>query len=248
MWLELPQFAPRRQRSNGDGEAAFAVVAGGHYRVSVRSDAFVAEPRQLVRGARATVFCVLKPEYCAPERMRFPTFEDLCDPLKEVLQRSREFGARLRTTHEVASVQVAAEPVAASLPEGIVGAELGLENRQLPRAHLASDVDAAMLYCQLEAAQRAALLNLFVKMYAVTISTHSVWNYVKEVAGIEVDRIHVHVFRQLLSATEWVVARSPCWNRVCGWLHDPPENYRRILSAKTKREKGQPAIDAVQAP
>lgn len=238
VWLEIPQFAPRRQCSNGDGEVEFDVAAGGHYRVSIRSDLFFAESRRQVRGALTTVFCMVRPECCAPEEMRFPTFGDLCDSLKEVLERSRTFGAELRTAHRVASVHGAPEPVATLLPENVVRAGPRLEDRQLLAANIASDVDAARLYGQLEPAQRATLLNLFVKMYAVTISSYSVWKYVKEVTAIEEDRLYAHVYRQLLSATEWAIARSPCWSRVCGWLHDPPKGYERKLSAKTKEKKG----------
>ena len=239
VWLEMPQFAPRQQWTNGIGEVEFDVVAGGHYRVTVRSTTFVADSRQLLRGARTTVFCMLRPEYCGSEGMTFPAFEDLSEPLKEVLGRSRAFGEELRRQREEASMREAGTPVAAALPEHVMPSVSGLEEQPLQSANVAPDVHAQMVYRQLDATQRATLLNLFVKMYAATLfSTYSVWQYVREVARIDVDRVHVHVWPELLATTKWAVGR-PCWREVCGVLHDPlDENYELRISAKTEERKG----------
>ena len=223
-----------------DGSAAFAAKPNRTYWVSIQSRRYIAEPRrQRVSGGETVeVFCLLKREQCPPEGMSFPAFGDLCRPLREMLEESRVLGEKLRHASTTASVQQASVAAAESLAVGVLDERRVLEAARLREGTIARDLDAAMLYCRLESIQRATLLNLFVKLYAVTISGRSIWRYVKEIDGIEADRLYAYVHPDLVDAVEGAAASSSCWNRVCGVLHPAPEGYKRDLSAKTKEPKG----------
>ena len=106
------------------------------------------------------------------------------------------------------------------------------------QAGVGCDELAAELYDGLGPVRRAMLLNLFVKMKATTVATKVVWDYIRELDKVEVDRVYAYVCPDLLGDVEGEATCNRRWQKVWGGLHDAPKGYGREVSAKTKDDKG----------
>ena len=233
----------RTVRSTGTderGQVTFTVRDGAPYYVTVKSPAFLTEPRRMpVRNAAAVVVrCLLRADHCPPQTMQFPAFESLSDGLKDVLKRSGVLAAKLQQGRQLPMLRAAAVPSATALPEAAVDTPQGIAGARPREAAVACDERAATLYRLLEPVQRAALLNLFVKMRAASVAARNVWDYVRELDRVEADRVHAYVCRHLVADIRAEMEGDNGWREVLGWLHEAPRNYRRALSAKTGDVKG----------
>ena len=236
--LPVPYRATLRDESNGthvssdvgaDRHVVFADVAGDRvYALRIEGDPFATAAMFVsVSGDNVTrqLLCLVAAKHATPE---LPTYDELPNELREVLERSEELDIKTEKEREVE---------ARKLESRSLGTRTPATARGLTEQILRDPRPGAERWNEFDDEQKAGLLNLFAKMRSVTVTLNgremTTWSQVIGLSRVFRDRFKGTIQHEL----EAEVSKGGVFREqkpLLGLsLHEPPDNFSRAGEWKT---------------